>query len=299
VTDAFRCSVASLADEEPMVGTAPVESSWLFVEYPGSWARAAVAESRMPDHVRAFLAGLDGIRVQLIRRHGRPPDAGVRVFTAIAGQAGCAVETAVLPGLDALLGLEVGALTAGDSPGLSPYNRPLWLVCTNGRRDLCCAERGRPLADVLAGRWPEATWETTHLGGHRFAGTLLALPSGLALGRLDPGSAVAACEGIEAGEWPAGWARGRCGVSPAAQVAEHHLRTTSGLTRIDDVTAVRPGADGVVLTVASDRWRVEVGSRPGRLRRQSCADDRLKPTEVFTVERVTREAGSPAASYDG
>jgi hypothetical protein len=299
VTDAFRCSVASLADEEPMVGTAPPESSWLFVEYAGSWAHAAVAESRMPDHVRAFLTGLDGIRVQLIRRHGRPPDGGVRVFTAVAGDAGCAVETVVLPDLDALVGLEVAALAAGDSPGLSTYDRPLWLVCTNGRRDVCCAERGRPVADALAARWPDATWETTHLGGHRFAGTLLALPSGLALGRLDPTSAVAACEAIEAGAWPVGRVRGRCGVSPAAQVAEHHVRTTNGLTRIDDVTAVRSGVGGVVLMAASDRWHVEVGSRPGRPRRQSCADDRAKPTEVFTVGEVTREAGSPAASYDG
>ena len=68
-----------------MGGTAPDEGAWLFVEYAGLWGRKAVAESRLPDDVREFLDGLDGIRVQLVRRHGGVSGPGVRVFTARLG----------------------------------------------------------------------------------------------------------------------------------------------------------------------------------------------------------------------
>ena len=46
---------------------------------------------------------------------------------------------------------------------------PLLLVCTHGRRDACCAQFGRPTAMALARRYGTAVWETTHVGGDRFA----------------------------------------------------------------------------------------------------------------------------------
>ena len=53
------------------------------------------------------------------------------------------------------------------SPALEP--EPMLLVCTHGVHDTCCAVRGRPVAAALARRWPEATWECSHVGGDRFA----------------------------------------------------------------------------------------------------------------------------------
>ena len=225
VAGEVRCSGASILDAEPMIGTAPTDREWLFVEHPGSWGRQAVAESRLPEEVRAHLGAWPG-RVQLVRRHGREPapGAGVRVFTASFGGASGgapAVRRGVLDRVEDLLTL--------DARDLTPYDGPLWLVCTNGRRDRCCAEIGRPVTAALAARWPEATWETTHLGGHRFSGTLLALPSGLTLGRLDAGTAVAACEEVAAGRVPELVTRGRAGLDGPAQVAELYLRSTYGL----------------------------------------------------------------------
>ena len=61
----------------------------------------------------------------------------------------------------------------------SPHNRPLLLVCTHSKRDLCCAMYGRPLAAGLASNpnYAQAVWETSHLGGHRFAPTAVQLPT--------------------------------------------------------------------------------------------------------------------------
>ena len=147
-----------------------------------------------------------------------------------------------------------------DLATLPAYDGPLWLVCTNGKRDRCCAELGRPIAGLLTQEWPEGTWETTHLGGHRFSGTLLALPSGLTLGRLDTSTALAACEAVDRGEVPLDVVRGRAGRAPVEQVRELHV--LGGGDPSDVVTAV-----------------------PGPTRRQSCGDDKVKGTTRFEVRR--------------
>jgi hypothetical protein len=65
------------------------------------------------------------------------------------------------------------------------------LVCTHGRRDVCCALQGNPLFDALvAGSGAHSaselpvTWQTSHLGGHRFAPVVLSLPDGHCYGRV-------------------------------------------------------------------------------------------------------------------
>ena len=276
----FRCSAASLIDAEPMAGTAPEDSAWLLVEHAGPWGRNAVAESRLPERVREFLGDLADVRVQLIRRHGGESGPGVRVFAARLGGTP-RVWTAVLDDVAELCDLRVDDPAA--DPRFTSYDGPLWLVCTNGRRDLCCAEAGRPIAASLSERWPGATWETTHLGGHRFSGTLLALPDGVTLGRLDAGSAVDACAAIEAGLLPAGTVRGRAGLPGAAQVAELHVRAELGLDRLGDVS-VESLADGTVAVTAGEETRLlTVTASRGEPRRQSCADLKTKPAWVYDV----------------
>jgi hypothetical protein len=279
----FRCSGASERSLEPMEGTASDEAWWLLVEYPGPWGRKAIAESRLEPAVREHLAGLHDVRVHLIRRHVGPAAPGTRVFAV-----DLSVDPAVEPVIRTVVLDDPAQILSLDPASMAPYDGPLFLVCTNGRRDLCCAERGRPVADALASRWPEATWETTHLGGHRFAGTMVAFPSGLTLGRLGPDSAVSACQQIEAGEAPVRWLRGRAGLSAPAQVAEIHVRRELGVSGLDDVavTSVTPAADGsseVVLRTPQGDRRVVVDTLPGVPRRQSCGDLRTKPAPLFSV----------------
>lgn len=247
----YRCSLDSAADEEPLAGTAPTAAELLVVEAPGPWGRDAVTENRLPGVVRAHLAGLTGAKVLLVRRHGGSRGPGTRVFRARRRGAGFDVSTTLLADPEELLRLDVDR-------DLTPYDEPLWLVCTNGRRDLCCAEVGREVARELSAHWPEGTWETTHLGGHRFAATLLALPSGLALGRLTRTEAVSTCRVVEAGDVPLDRCRGRAGSTPEEQVLELHL-----------LSGGSPGVDVVAV--------------PGAVRRQSCGDARTKPTTVFEV----------------
>ncbi|RYC07378.1 sucrase ferredoxin [Nocardioides zhouii] len=247
----FRCSFASVEDAEPSIGTAPTDTEILLVECPGPWGREALTDNRLPDAVRDHLGSLD-LKVFLLRRYDGSAGPGTRVFLASATEEGYDVRGTVLDRPDDLLGLDLASLPA--------YDGPLWLVCTNGKRDRCCAELGRPIAGLLSQEWPEGTWETTHLGGHRFSGTLLALPSGLTLGRLDTATALAACEAVDRGEVPLEFVRGRAGRSPVDQARELHV--LGGGDPSDQVTAV-----------------------PGPPRRQSCGDDKVKGTTRFEVRR--------------
>lgn len=272
---AFRCSLASLRDDEPLAGSAPSDARWLMIEQPGAWLPKAADLLDLPDGVRAG-AWVDA-RVQLIRRHGggRTPDglAAYRADLAVG-----TLERTVVPSLDAL-----------PQARWEPEAGPLWLVCAHGRRDVCCAELGRPIATRLAARWPAGTWETSHLGGHRFAATLLALPSGVVLGRVGEDDAVPAAEALLAGRMPElAVVRGQAGRAPAAQAAELHVRTSRSLPALDAVRSVEVEGDLVHVHLAERpeapvTVRVTATSTP---RRQSCGDAKVKPATAYVVSEA-------------
>lgn len=65
------------------------------------------------------------------------------------------------------------------------------LVCTHGANDACCGRFGYPVYDRLrfrhaAGNPHLRVWRTSHIGGHRFAPTLIDFPEGRYWGHLEP-----------------------------------------------------------------------------------------------------------------
>ncbi len=81
------------------------------------------------------------------------------------------------------------ALAGGGTPGV-PVDHPLLVVCTHGKRDRCCAKNGRPLYDALRRETESGwVWQSTHVGGDRFAGNVVVFPQGLYYGRVEPGDA--------------------------------------------------------------------------------------------------------------
>jgi hypothetical protein len=130
--------------------------------------------------------------------------------------------------------------------------------------DRCCAVDGRALAKEVLRTHAADVWESTHLGGHRFAPTALVLPTGYVYGRLDLTGAMAALKAAAVGEVEPASCRGRSTWSPAGQVAELAVRTATGL-RDADALRVEPDApeagDVVTPVVAARdgrRWAVTV-----------------------------------------
>ena len=253
----FRCAAASRERGDALAGTASTVRSYLLLEHAGPWGVDVLRDARLPDGLGAHLrevAGRHRVRVLLVRRSSRrASDAGVRVLACRAAGPDSWTETTLLEGLDEARDLDLAALGAGRSLGLERHDAPLLAVCTHGRHDACCAELGRPVALALAaGPHAEGVWETSHVGGDRFAGNLVVLPRGLYYGALDQESALAAADATAAGEVLLDHFRGRSDLPMGAQAADVAIRRELGLTGLDDVLARSVRVEGDVTTARFD-----------------------------------------------
>jgi hypothetical protein len=214
---------------EPSMASAPEASrAWLLIEHPGPWPpEPTEAELPAPLHALARAAAGLGIRVQLIRRPAARTEPGARRVLVgwTAGPQPWLRHGEVGP--DPALDLD--RLAAGDPVSFgSPASDPVFLVCGHGQRNACCARFGVPLARQLAARYPGQVFQTTHLGGHRFAANLVILPHGLYYGPVGIAEATAAISAYQRGVVTPERYRGRAGQPRAAQQAEHDLLTRAG-----------------------------------------------------------------------
>jgi hypothetical protein len=309
---ATACSLSTAAAGEPAYGSAAPARVWVALEQPGPWGRDALIESHLDAalgrRLRSNVAGAGG-RLALLRSARKHPDLRPRrePFVAVA----CAVEgrSWLLAGhvdsADVLLDLDVEALAEGDRagvraslPDLTESTTPLLLVCTNGRRDVCCAVFGRPLAHDVTLQRPGQVWETSHTGGHRFSPTAVLLPWGITLARLDTRLAVATLDAAASGRLPRDILggqhdRGRSSLTPPAQAGESALRAALPEMTIEALsTSIERTAD--------DAWSAQVRHSDGRswllavrrgaptgLRAPSCG----KAPEPYSAYEVDLPAG--------
>ena len=222
---------------EPSAASAPEASrAWLLVEHPGPWP-AEPTETGLPFPLGDLvaLAGSLGIRVQMIRRPGRRLASDVRqvlVGWTEGGEPwlrrGELPASAAPAGLD-LRELDLKELAAGITPAFgTPVSEPVFLVCAHARRNACCARFGAPLAQALAARHPGQVWETTHVGGHRFAANLVLLPHGLYYGPVGVAEATAAIGAYAEGTVLARRYRGRAGQPKPVQEAQYERLVRDG-----------------------------------------------------------------------
>ena len=274
----MRCS--ALAEElgEPMIGTVDQRVRWLLVEDRSAWGNDAVGDVLGAELARA--AKERRIRVLLIRRReGDPASDAVRrailVDTATREMAIRAVDDLADIALDAVADAPITSFGAH-------MTDPIFLVCTNGKRDACCALRGRALMTALATDHAERIWECTHLGGHRFAGNLVCLPDGIMYGRVSADDGPRLADAYLAGRVDPALLRGRSAWPAPAQVAEQELRVRRGLDGIDEVRLVRvdDAVERAVVTLAASdgtEARFELAREPlPPPRATSCRADELE-----------------------
>ncbi|GGI05552.1 sucrase ferredoxin [Egicoccus halophilus] len=263
-----RCAMGSRARGERPLGTASRARRWLLLEQPGPWGRDAVAESDLPPSVAAHLEAVARelpARVLLLRRPGgeRPLGTERRLYAGVTTAHGSWLEALELDHVDDVLDLDLQGLREGTTVGGVRVIDPLYLVCTNGKHDPCCAKFGLPVAQELAEVVGQRVWECSHVGGDRFAGNLVCLPDGLFYGQLDPASARTVVAAHEGGRIELRHFRGRsCHAFPvqAAEVLVRERLDVQGTDAIEVVDVERQGDRHVVrfLEPGGGRLRAEL-----------------------------------------
>lgn len=257
------CSDQSLARDDPMHGTASAGQTWLLLELAGAWGHSAFLQS--PNIIESQLgraivrrAEAAGMRIAAIRRHGRRSETPRwRWFVAHSHL-----------GQEALHHGEVGdprqylelALDGSDGQLVSG---PLVAVCAHGKHDQCCAVRGRAAVAAITAEYPEFTWECSHLGGDRFAATMLVLPEGLCYGRVDSTDSTRLVDLYLQRRLDDTFLRGRTSLPHAVQAAQHYARQALGDDRIDAFAPleVEPDEGTTRVVLQLDAGEVEVTVR--------------------------------------
>jgi hypothetical protein len=293
------CSAVSVRRGEPVLATASRVRRWLLVEQPGPWGRNALLESRMdPGVARALHARARRLRVRvvLVRRPGWGEDASTRrVHLAHTSTDGTWLEAIDVDDEHALLDLDLTVLGAPTPPNLGVAISHLSLVCTNGRHDQCCANLGRPVVRALHGAGVPDVWESSHVGGDRFAANVVALPSGAYLGRVPPDEAVRIVGDLARGVLDLDHYRGRSSHPTPVQAAEIAARRHLGERRLAalPLQASRVDGDEATARFGHDTGAIEVQirRRHGEPARLTCGGSTGRPS-TYDVVGIRRDPGS-------
>jgi Sucrase/ferredoxin-like len=284
------CAETSRAHAESLQATASRVDTWILIEYRGLWAHDAVDGSTLSralkEHLVAERVRLPHARILFVRRNERRSSDGLLAFVARSTQSEGDLRCLELERHDDLIGLDLA--TAG-----APVDHPLFLVCTHGKHDRCCAKFGRPLYDVVREQVEDGwAWQSSHLGGDRFAGNLVVLPEGVYYGRVEPAEAWPVVEAALERRVHMPLYRGRSCHGFAAQAAEIAVREATSLLGVDEVRlrSLEGGGGRWRADVAAGgtAYEVEVHVEEGEPTHLTCSTSRLSRPKRYV-------AGTPRA----
>lgn len=295
MTEAALCSRRSADLGLPLVGSAGCHEAILAFELDPPWtARLTGSRAGGPalDEALDAIGRLPGsVRVLALEPASPSSDGRVRVLWFARGggdftsytRSEYRVLRETLPAVLHQLA-ETGS-TPADAVEEGGRGRDL-MVCTHGSRDACCGKFGYPLYRRLLelaerGHPDTRVWRCSHLGGHRFAPTLLDLPSGRLFGRVgdnDAGTLLAG--GADLAARAGDLYRGRMALPEPAQIVERRLWTEAGAAF--DGAALHWNVEG-----QGDRFRVRLAAL--------CPDGRHLETEAVVERSAALAVATPAS----
>lgn len=295
----------------PLPGTAKTGSVYVLLEWPGAWSRDVLDGATLGEELTARLkAHLARFKAQLLLvRHSSRERRQIddhHVYLVFAEQA--ITEVLHVDAPEDVLGLD---LSGPGRNGAQLREKPLVLVCTHGKRDRCCAVKGRSLIRELE-RDDDIVWETSHIKGHRFAPTMLVMPWAYSFGRMSTEAAGAMIDHALAGEYFVPGNRGRGTLRAPAQVAEvavaaelaragepvrfgqllvdaTETRGAEATVTVSEAAPAAPAAPAAAGTDRARRWRVELEKREVDGVISSCGS--APSTGVAWVAQHIREFG--------
>ena len=256
---------------EPLPGTAKPGATYVIFEWPDPWPRDVLGDAALGEEITPRIAKhLDEYDASLLlirhpTREGRNIE-DHHLYLVFADEG--ITEVLHVDGPEDILNLDLSG--PGKNGGVR-RERPLLLICTHAKRDVCCAVKGRPLVNALHERYPfgpgnDVVWEVSHIKGHRFAATMMLMPWAYSFGRMNVEATDAMLTAAKRGDYFVPGNRGRGTLTPVEQVAEIAVASEVAEprygefdvapVRIDDTTAT------VNVTTAGGEYVVELEKRP-------------------------------------
>ena len=232
------CALQSQETAQEIFGTAVAETTvWLFLEYVEPWTPKSVTDNNLPETVQDWLQGqvsaIAQSRVVFIKKSSQTP-AAFHFYVGISREADQRLYRFQVANYEALLDLDVaGILADGAAFEANLSDEQLYLVCTNGKRDRCCAKFGLPVYEAMTQIEGASVWQCTHLGGHRYAPVVGVFPAGLYYRVIEPEDGAALVAATQAGELRLNDYRGRNCYIGVVQAADYFLRQQTGQLEIN------------------------------------------------------------------
>jgi hypothetical protein len=236
--------------DEQVVGTASIGESWLLLEYGHAWGAQAFQESnlarKVKRHLSMSLKSVPRSRLLFIKQDQSATDY-ITLFVVRSGELDSSVIKYELTDYEQLIDLDLTAALQGNTlTGAKLWKDPLFLICTHGKRDKCCAKFGfstYKLTRDFAG--DKSVWQSSHVGGDRFAANMICFPDGLFYARVTEETAPKIVSSYREGKLFLENLRGRACYTRPIQAAEFFARLQSGLRGLRDLkfldyTAVKP-----------------------------------------------------------
>ncbi len=300
--------------EENMAGTAEFKRIYLVIEQPGTWGQDALLESSLPQGFAADLkeqVDFPEVGIFLARRTDlaqteRRTTNRRRFWLAHTTPGGVRMRSGSLDNITDVLRWDWQAIIKGELPAVGRRSAdPVLFLCTNGKKDQCCAVHTRKIVDQLRPN-PELTgqiYEASHIGGHRFAPTGILLPFGVMVGRMSIEKTLELLNDSWSGNINPQYMRGRTAHPPFAQMAEIEVRKSENITQIEALDAVvlrngKPLSASSVFSLGENdlvqirhrdgrSWNVDLEIGKTVLRKKLCTGEETTD-DTWIVKNVTQ-----------
>jgi hypothetical protein len=198
---------------EPVEGTGGLSPKYLLFAWPrGKWRVPRSESLGLPPVIAAAMREVEATQWVIL------VDAPGDVPTLIAYP-----EQIAVSGSDGEVAAAMRAWGRGEPVAGVPMDRRVVLACVDSRTDACCAKFGLPAYKALAAEADPArtlVLQSCHLGGCRFASSVMLAGTRERYGRMAPGDAPGFIAAIEAGEVYLPRFKGNPDLDEPGQVAE-------------------------------------------------------------------------------
>ena len=290
----FFCSDVAREHGVPLIGSATEGGLWFMVEYTGRYENKAFQESTIPGEVKAYLKGVQipgaRTRTQLIYQDGSRGRGKLHFFVGITDPQNPRLYEFHLQQYTDILDLDLPNLVA-EMPADHDQLRddPLFLTCTNGKRDLCCARYGPKIYQALAEEVGDSAWQSSHIGGHNKAPNNLFFPHGVNYGRATPEEILHLAGEYEHGRVVLTNYRGRVCFAPHVQAAEHFWRQETGVLALPGMRVIS------VEDAGENEWQIGIQDADGESHDEIRVQRRESEFEIRNS--CLKDATSPMITY--